>query len=194
MRIDVNARWDLDTALRLLPSYDRAAGGLEYVEQPCADVDDLATIRRRLDVRVAADESVRLSTDPESVRRTGAADVVVLKVAPLGGVRAALRLAERLRLPVVVSSALDSSVGLAAGVALAAALPNLPHACGLGTAALLAEDVTDRPLVPEDGSVPVRPVQVSAARLTALAAAPDRYRWWRRRLERVAGIRGEGQP
>jgi O-succinylbenzoate synthase len=182
VRIDVNGAWDLDTALRLLPDYDRAAGGLEYVEQPCADLADLAVLRRRLDVPVAADESVRLAADPEAVARTAAADVVVLKVAPLGGVRAALRLAERLGLPVVVSSALDSSVGLAAGVALAAALPELPYACGLGTAGLLADDVTDTPLLAEDGCVPVRPVTVAASALARLAVDPDRATAWRTRL------------
>ena len=192
VRIDVNGGWDLDTALRLLPGYDRAAGGLEYVEQPCADLADLAVLRRRLDVPVAADESVRLAEDPTAVARAAAADVVVLKVAPLGGVRAALRLAERLGLPVVVSSALDSSVGLAAGVALAAALPELPYACGLGTAGLLADDVTDAPLLAEDGCVPVRPVAADASRVARLAVEPDRATAWRQRLG-LAMHEGEGR-
>jgi O-succinylbenzoate synthase len=182
VRIDVNAAWDLERALRLLPQYARAAGGLEYVEQPCADVADLAVLRRRLDVPVAADESVRLAADPTHVARAQAADVVVLKAAPLGGVRAGLALAERVALPVVVSSALDSSVGLAAGVALAAALPELPYACGLGTAALLEHDVTDDPLLPVDGSVAVRAVSVAPARLARLALPAARATAWRRRL------------
>jgi O-succinylbenzoate synthase len=192
VRIDVNGAWDLGTAVRLLPAYDRAADGLEYAEQPCAAVDDLAALRRRVDVPVAADESVRLTADPEAVARLGAADVVVLKVAPLGGVRAALQVAERLGLPVVVSSALDSSVGLAAGVALAAALPDLPYACGLGTAALLAADVTDEPLLPHEGTVPVRPVEVSAERLAALALDREQSRAWRSRLART--MREAGGP
>ncbi len=182
VRIDVNGAWELDTAVRLLPSYDRAAGGLEYAEQPCLAVEDLAALRRRVDVPLAADESVRLAAEPEAVARLGAADLVVLKVAPLGGVRAALVLAERLGLPVVVSSALDSSVGLAAGVALAAALPELPYACGLGTAGLLAQDVTDDPLVARDGSVPVRRVDVSPERVQAQALGRDRADAWRSRL------------
>ncbi len=186
IRVDANGAWDPGTAIALLPAYDRAAGGLEYVEQPCPDADGLARVRRALDIPVAADESVRRGADPEQVRRSGAADIVVLKVAPIGGVRAGLRLAERLGLPVVVSSALDSSVGLAAGVALAAALPELPYACGLGTAALLADDVTDDPLLPVDAQVPVRPVVVSPHRLARLAVDPARADWWRRRLARAA--------
>jgi O-succinylbenzoate synthase len=187
VRIDVNAAWDLDTALALLPRYERAAGGLEYVEQPCAEVADLAALRRRLDVPVAADESVRLAADPTHVARAHAADVVVLKAAPLGGVRAGLALAERVALPVVVSSALDSSVGLAAGVALAAALPELPYACGLGTAALLADDVSDDPLLPVDGAVEVRAVSVSPARLARLALPGPHATAWRRRLAAAMG-------
>jgi o-succinylbenzoate synthase len=185
IRIDVNTGWDLDTALRLLPAYDRVAGGLQYAEQPCPSLADLATLRRRLDIPIAADESVRLAPDPLEVVRAEAADVVVVKVAPLGGVRPALRLAEQLGLPVVVSSAVDSSIGLAAGVALAATLPDLPYACGLGTAALLAQDVTDDPLLPVAGTVEVRPVTVSDARLAACAVPPERTEWWRRRLAGV---------
>jgi O-succinylbenzoate synthase len=190
VRIDVNGGWDLETAVRLLPAYDRAAGGLEYVEQPCRDVADLAALRRRLAVPVAADESVRLSHDPEHVARAQAADVVVLKAAPLGGVRAGLHLAERVGLPVVVSSALDTSVGLAAGVALAAALPELPYACGLATAALLADDVTDDPLLPVDGHVPVRAVSVSPHRLARLALPRAQTTSWRQRC--AAAMAGEG--
>jgi O-succinylbenzoate synthase len=183
VRIDVNGAWDLSRARRSIPRYERAAGGLEYVEQPCPGVDDLAVLRREVDIPIAADESVRLASDPAAARE--AADVLVLKVAPLGGVRACLALAESVDRPVVVSSALESSVGLAAGVALAAALPELPYACGLGTAALLADDITDDPLVPVDGVVAVRHVVVDEARLRRLAAAPDRRDWWRDRLARV---------
>lgn len=183
VRVDVNGAWDLDTAITRLPRYERAAGGLEYAEQPCATLDDLAAVRRRVDVPIAADESVRLSAEP--ARAADAADVLVVKVAPLGGVRACLRLAEAVARPVVVSSALESSVGLAAGVALAAALPEVPYACGLGTAALLAEDVTDAPLTPSDGVVQVRRVDPDEARLAALAVEPHRARWWRDRMSRV---------
>ena len=126
--------------------------GLEYAEQPCATLEELAELRRDIDIPVAADESIRRAEDPLRVRAAGAADIVMLKVQPLGGVRAALRVAEACGLPVVVSSAVDTSVGLAAGVALAAALPELPYACGLGTMSLLAGDVTADPLTPEAGA------------------------------------------
>lgn len=186
VRIDANGAWSLDEAVVALPRYDRAAGGLEYVEQPCPEVEDLAALRRRVDVPVAADESIRLATDPR--RAAEVVDVVVVKVAPLGGVAAVLRLAEQVDRPVVVSSALDTSVGLAAGVSAAAALPELPYACGLATGALLARDVTEHPLLPQGGSVEVRRVEPSMRLLAELAAPDDRVAWWRRRLERVAEL------
>ncbi|SEL35486.1 O-succinylbenzoate synthase [Blastococcus sp. DSM 46786] len=154
MRVDANAAWDVDTAVRRIRELD-AAVGLEYVEQPCATLPELAALRRRIDVRVAVDEGVRRSADPLAVDLREAGDVVVLKVQPLGGVRAALRVAEAHGLPCVVSSALESSVGIAAGVALAAALPELPFACGLATVALFTADVSSSPLLPVDGALPV---------------------------------------
>ena len=165
IRVDANGAWDVDTALTHLARLSRF--GIEYAEQPCASVGELATLRRRLaragiDVLIAADESIRRSGDPERVVAEGAADIAVLKVQPLGGVRRCLELAERLGLPVVVSSALESSVGLAAGLALAAALPELPYACGLNTATMFTTDVTTAPLVAVDGEIVVRPVAVDA--------------------------------
>ncbi|XNQ43223.1 o-succinylbenzoate synthase [Georgenia phoenicis] len=186
IRIDANAAWDLDTALDRLALLDRAAGGLEYAEQPCATVEDLAALRRRTDVPIAADESIRRAEDPLAVRRAEAADVVVLKVQPLGGVRACLRLAEQVGLPVVVSSALESSVGIAAGVALAAALPELHHACGLGTVRLLERDTVPEPLVPHGGYLPVAPALPTEASLAAVAAPPETRRRWTERLATVA--------
>ena len=144
IRVDANGAWDVDEAVRAIAALDRAAGGLEYVEQPVATVEDLAVVRRRVDVPIAADESIRRAEDPYRVRDLEAADIAVLKVQPLGGVRACLRIAEDIGLPVVVSSAVESSVGIAAGVALAAALPELHHACGLATVQLLTDDVVDR--------------------------------------------------
>ncbi|WP_418884331.1 o-succinylbenzoate synthase [Cellulosimicrobium protaetiae] len=192
VRVDANGAWDVDEALRRLPALDRAAGGLEYVEQPCADVVGLAAVRRgqRGDsaVPVAADESIRRAADPLAVVRADAADVVVLKVQPLGGVRACLDLAEQVGLPVVVSSALESSVGIAAGVALAAALPELPYACGLATVNLFAADVVDHPLVPRDGALPVVRAVPSAAGLAAAAPDDDVDRRWRARLDRVGAL------
>jgi O-succinylbenzoate synthase len=188
IRVDANGGWDLDMAARYLPMYDRAVGGLEYAEQPCATVEEMAALRRRVDIPIAADESIRRSDDPIRVVRLGAADVAVLKVQPMGGVRACLRLAEELGLPVVVSSALETSVGIGAGVALAAALPELPFACGLGTAALLSRDVVDDPLVPVDGVLPVRRPEPDPASLAAARADQATAGWWRDRARRAAKL------
>jgi O-succinylbenzoate synthase len=186
VRIDVNGAWDVDTAARLVPRYDTAAGGLEYIEQPCPDVEDLAALRRLVDVPIAADESIRRAHDPLRVARLEAADIAVLKVQPLGGVRACLEIAEQIAMPVVVSSALETSVGIAAGVALAAALPELPYACGLATVGLLERDVVDDPLVAVDGVLPVRRPVPSRAALEAAGADETTSVWWRDRLGRVA--------
>jgi O-succinylbenzoate synthase len=181
IRVDANAAWDVDTAAARLRELDRV--GLEYAEQPCATVAELTALRRRVDVRVAADEVLRRAPDPRRVDLRDAADVVVLKVQPLGGVRAALQVAEAHGLPCVVSSALESSVGIAAGVALAAALPELPFACGLATVALFTADVCSRPLLPVDGALPVvRPVP---DRLADAAADPVTEERWRARLASV---------
>ena len=185
IRIDVNGLWSVEEAVLRIPLLDRAAGGLEYVEQPVMDVEDLARVRRRVDVPVAADESIRRAEDPYRVRDLHAADVAVLKVQPLGGVRACLRIAEDIGLPVVVSSALETSVGIAAGVALAAALPELPYACGLATVQLLSDDVAVEPLLPRDGALPVVRPEVGADALARTAAPPERERHWR---DRLAGI------
>ncbi|WP_372595251.1 o-succinylbenzoate synthase [Actinotalea sp.] len=188
IRIDANGAWDLDAATARIPVLDRAAGGLEYVEQPCASVAELAAVRRAVDVRIAADESVRRAQDPLAVARAGAADILVLKVAPLGGVRACLDLAQEVGLPVVVSSALETSVGLAAGLALAAALPELPFACGLATAQLLAEDlVVDAPRV-RDGALRPGALTPDPALLTAHAADPELDARWRERAARVVAL------
>ncbi|HEY9376245.1 MAG TPA: enolase C-terminal domain-like protein, partial [Jiangellaceae bacterium] len=186
--IDVNGAWDLSTARLLLPLYDRAADGLEYAEQPCASIEDLAALRRRVEVPIAADESIRRSDDPMRVAKLGAADVAVLKVQPLGGVRACLRIAEDIGLPVVVSSALETSVGIAAGVALAAALPELPYDCGLATVALLGRDVVDRPVIPVDGTVPVSRPEPHPEALAAVLADDVTAAWWLERVHRVARL------
>lgn len=188
IRVDANGAWPVDDALAAIGRLDRAAGGLEYVEQPCASVAELAAVRRAVDVPVAADESIRRAGDPLRVVRAEAADVVVLKVSPLGGVRRALEIAEACGLPVVVSSALESGVGLAAGLALAGALPELPHACGLATASLLAADVVAEPFVPVDGYLPVPRRAPEPARRAEVAAPPDREAWWRDRHARVAAL------
>lgn len=189
IRIDVNMGWSVDEAVTLIPRMARAAGGLEYVEQPCPTVEDLAAVRRRVDVPIAADESIRRAEDPYRVRDLEAADIAVLKVQPLGGVRACLRIAEDIGLPVVVSSAVESSVGIAAGIALAAALPELPHACGLATVQLLTGDVVAESLLPVDGAIPVANPQPDPTLLQRFAAGPERQAHWRARLAEVEAVR-----
>ncbi|MEP7090176.1 MAG: o-succinylbenzoate synthase [Nocardioidaceae bacterium] len=185
IRVDANGLWSVDEALVAIPLLDRAAGGLEYVEQPCASVEDLAVVRRKVSVRVAADESIRRAEDPYRVRDLEAADIAVLKVQPLGGVRACLRIAEDIGLPVVVSSALETSVGIAAGLALAAALPELPFACGLATVQLLTEDVVAHPLLPLDGELTVIRPEVDPVALARTAASGDRVAHWQRRMAAI---------
>ncbi|WP_372727182.1 o-succinylbenzoate synthase [Nocardioides sp.] len=189
IRVDANGGWDVETAVASIGVLDRAAAGLEYVEQPCASVEELAAVRRRVDVPIAADESIRRAADPYRVRDLAAADIAVLKVQPLGGVRACLRIAEEIGLPVVVSSALETSVGIAAGLALAAALPELPHACGLATVQLLEGDPAVSPLLPVDGALPVGAPVVDEAALAGLSAHPDRVAHWTARLAEVRALR-----
>ncbi|WP_330251671.1 o-succinylbenzoate synthase [Nocardia sp. NBC_00565] len=188
VRVDANAVWDVDTAVAHIKQIDRAAGGLEYVEQPCRTIDELAAVRRRVDVRIAADESIRRAEDPLRVAVAGAADIAVLKCTPLGGVRRALQVAEAAGLPCVVSSALETSIGLAAQLALAAALPDLDFACGLGTLSLLEGDLVNESLRPVDGFLPVpkTPPTPDPALLERYRHPdPARTQWWENRLARV---------
>lgn len=185
IRVDANGGWNVDEAERAAHAFDPC--DIEYLEQPCATVAELAELRARLhdwSMPIAADESVRKAEDPLAVARAGAADLLVLKVQPLAGVAAALRIAAEAGLPVVVSSALDTSVGLSMGAALAGALPDLDYDCGLGTAALLAADVTGDPLLPVDGHIRVGRVEPDRDLLERHAADPGRDRWWRERLTR----------
>jgi o-succinylbenzoate synthase len=190
IRVDANGVWDTDTAVAVIPQLDKAAGGLEYVEQPCRSIDELAIVRRKVTVRIAADESIRRAEDPLRVAVAGAADIAVIKCTPLGGVHRSLQVAEAAGLPCVVSSALETSVGLAAQLALAGALPELDFACGLGTLSLLRGDVVPEAdsLRPVDGYLPVPrtlpipdPALLDAYELTD----EDHAAWWRDRLRRV---------
>ena len=188
IRVDANGAWSGDEARRAIGELRRF--DLEYVEQPCRTVDELAELRRWLartgvDVLVAADESIRRAEDPYLVRARGAADVAVLKAQPLGGVRAGLEIAERIGLPVVVSSALETSIGLRAGLALAAALPELPYACGLNTAGLLADDLATPSLTAVDGVITLRDVEPDRAAMARTAATPEVARFWQARLMRT---------
>jgi O-succinylbenzoate synthase len=186
VRIDANGGWNVDEAERAIHAL--ADCDLEYVEQPCATVAELSELRTRIkymDIPIAADESVRRAEDPLAVARAGAADILVIKAQPLGGIYRSLELVGQAGLPVVVSSALDTSVGISMGLHLAGALESLPFDCGLGTGALLSSDVTEDPLIPVNGMIEIRRPEISEKLLSANAADTDRANWWRNRLTRA---------
>ena len=184
IRVDANGVWNVDEAehaFHALAEFD-----LEYVEQPCASLEELAELRQRthyMDVPIAADESIRKAEDPRAVAQAVAADVLVLKAQPLGGISKIVELSEEVALPIVLSSALESSVGIAMGLYAAAAVKELNFDCGLGTASLLAGDVTEAPLVAQDGSIAVQRPVVSEELLERFAADPDTTAWWLERLK-----------
>lgn len=185
IRCDANGNWGLDAALAAIPALDRAAGGLEFVEQPCRALDDVAAVRRRVGIPVAVDQSLRDGADPLRLRE--AADIAVLTVGALGGVRRALRVAELCGLPCAVGAELETSLGLAGGLALAGALPDVGHASALAGARLLAGDIVSagRRLLPVGGRLPVAPTPPAPdpdqLRLFA-ATDPATVGRWRRRL------------
>jgi O-succinylbenzoate synthase len=191
VRVDANGGWNLDEALHALAELDRF--DLEYVEQPCSSIGELADLRRRLarsgpSVPIAADESIRHAQDPYQVAERQAADIAVLKVQPLGGVRACLRIAERIGLPVVVSSALETSIGIRAGLALAAALPELPYACGLNTVALLDADLVIAPLTAVAGVIKLGDPTVDQQALDRHRPDVQQQRFWQARLMQTRGL------
>ena len=181
VRVDANGGWSVPQAVESIAALT-ADGPLEYVEQPCATVPELVEVKRRTRVAIAADESIRKADDPLQVFRARAADIAVLKVAPLGGVARFLEIGGQSDISMVVSSALDTAVGMSRGLLAAACLPELRHACGLGTGGLFVEDVAE-PVAPVDGALPVGPVAPDPARLDALRAPAERRRWW---IERIA--------
>ena len=186
IRCDADGMWDVDTAVAAIAALERAAGGLEYVAQPCRTSDELTAVRRRVDVPVATTVPIRAG-DPLRASLVGAADVAILRTGPLGGARRALMVADACGLPCVVSSALETSVGLSAGLALAGALPDLHFACGLGTRSLLSGDVVagTRSLVAVGGYLPVAPMPPApdAELITRYQVTDDaRIAWWRARL------------
>ena len=181
IRIDANGGWSIAEAEAAL--VELSVFGLEYVEQPCATLDEMRRLHLSVDLPLAVDEGIRRAPDPEHV--TGlrdAADIIVLKVAPLGGVSAARKVADQYRLPVVVSSALESSIGLSAGLALAASLPVLPYACGLGSGRLFASDVVQHPQLPRAGVIEVSRLPVDEDAIGAVSGAPQLLEHWRSRL------------
>ncbi|WP_058235952.1 o-succinylbenzoate synthase [Devriesea agamarum] len=190
IRVDANAAWDVPSAVDAIRRLDRAANGLDYVEQPCPTQEDLAAVRRLVNVPIAADELVRRVEDPLRIARSGAADLLIMKVQPLGGVRRCLELAEQAGLPVVVSSALESTVGLDAGIALAASLPGTAHDGGLGTIRLFTGDLVSRSAIPTGGmlEVPATRACPNPGLLARFAADPNLRSRWQHRLDACAAL------
>ena len=185
IRVDVNGLWSVDEALTNLYAYYEEIGPLEYVEQPCATVEELRELKRRIKIplRIAADEVIRKSADPFKVDLTDAADIVMLKVQPLGGIRRSLEIAQHHGLPVVVSSALESAIGIEYGLELAASIGDMNFDCGLATGSLLAHDVAEHKIV--DGKIALGQISL---KLDGLDAAPDRFEWWKNRIMRVGKL------
>ena len=187
IRLDANAGYSVDQTMQIARSLKDF--GLEYIEQPVKSIPELKDLRARiadesLGLKIAVDESIRKSSDPLLVAREQAADIAVIKVQPLGGIKEAMAIASETGLEIVVSSALESSVGLSHGLHLAAAMPNLNYDCGLATAKLLGGDVVTNPLVPIDGRIEVRRVEPDQELIDRYRAPKDREDWWHARLER----------
>ncbi len=187
IRLDANGNFKPEQALELLAQIPLER--LDYFEQPCASIDELVELRKtighlKLEVLIAADESIRKAADPLEVARRGAADIVMLKVQPLGGIENCLEIALETGLPAVVSSALETSIGLAQGAYLAAALPELAFDCGLGTLSLMESDIASEPLLPVGGRLTPREVEPDQSLLQKYQASPERTKWWLARLER----------
>lgn len=185
LRIDVNGSWTVSQAVTHLRAIFENVGPLEYVEQPCASLEELRELKEKLitKIPIAGDEVVRKAVDPFAINLNGAVDIVMLKVAPLGGISRARRLAEHHKLPVVVSSALESAVGIHYGLTLAATLKDLEFDCGLGTGSLLAADVAHLPI--ENGAIRITDFE---PHFNGYEVAPDRFNWWKNRVMKTAEL------
>ena len=185
MRIDVNGTWSVQEAVTNLRAIYENIGSLEYVEQPCGSVDELRELKEKLkvDIKIAGDEVLRKASDPFAVDLKGAIDILMLKVQPLGGIARAHKLAEHHKLPVVISSALESAVGINYGLQLAASFPEMNFDCGLGTGSLLSANVADLPIV--NGEIQITEVEPDFA---GLEVAPERYEWWKNRVMKTAEL------
>ena len=179
IRLDVNGLWSVEQAQKFL---DRV-GEIEYIEQPCSTLSELRELKLRTNVKIAGDEVIRKAKNPLDIDLAGAIDVLMLKVAPLGGINRALEIAKHHGIPVAVSSALESAVGISHGLKLASALPELDYACGLGTGALLAVDVSELKIV--GGMMQVSDVIPDPAALIKYAASSERLNWWKNRVRKV---------
>ena len=185
IRIDVNGLWSVDEALTHLYAYYEEIGPFEYVEQPCATVEELRELKSKIKIplRIAADEAIRKAPDPFAVDLTDAADVVMLKVQPLGGIQRCLDIANHHGLPVVVSSALESAVGIEYGLDLAASISDLTFDCGLATGSLLASDVAAHEI--NDGKITLGQI---SPKIDGLDVSPERFEWWKNRIMRVGAL------
>ena len=192
IRIDVNGLWSVKDALTNLYAFYENVGPFEYVEQPCATLDEMRELKSKIHIplKIAADEVIRKAEDPFAINLEGAADIVMLKVQPLGGIARSLAIAEHHGLPAVVSSALESAVGINYGLELAAALPELNYDCGLATGSLISHDVAQLPII--DGAIAIEGSSLGDLdiKLETLAVAPDRYEWWKNRAMRCAEVLG----
>ena len=185
LRVDVNGLWSVDEAIRNLYAYYENIGPLEYVEQPCASIEELRELKSRVKIplKIVGDEILRKAADPFKVDLKGAIDYLMLKVQPLGGIKRAHALAQHHNLPVVVSSALESAIGINYGLTLAASFNEMNFDCGLGTGSLLAADVAHLPIV--DGKIEISEFE---PQLAGLDVATDRFEWWKNRIMRTAEL------
>ncbi len=183
LRVDVNGSWSVDTAISNLQAIYENIGELEYIEQPCATIDELKRLKEEIKIplKIAGDEILRKAKDPFKVDLAGAIDILVLKVQPLGGINRANQLANHYGLPVVVSSALESAVGINYGLQLAGSIPDLEFDCGLGTGALLSKNIGNLPIV--NGEITITNVEPD---FSGLEVSPDRYQWWKNRVLETA--------
>ena len=179
IRVDVNGLWSVDEAEKFINSI----GDVEYVEQPCATIEELRELKKRVDVKIVGDEVLRKAKDPFNVDLSGAIDYLMLKVQPLGGTKRAHKLAEHHNLPVVVSSALESAVGINYGLILGASFEDMRFDCGLGTGSLLAKNVAELPIV--DGKIAISDV---IPNFDGLDVSADRFKWWENRIMRTAEL------
>ena len=190
VRIDVNGSWIVKEALSNINTIYEVTGDLlEYVEQPVASLDELKQLKEGMsvDVKIAGDEVLRKAKDPFAISLDGAIDILMLKVSPLGGIKRAMDLASHHKLPVVISSALESAVGISYGLALAARVPNLDYACGLGTSALFNQDISDIPIV--NGAIKAANYPIDLDRVERYELKGERLEWWRNRISRVWNLR-----
>ena len=183
VRIDVNGNWDVATAVTNLRAIYENIGPLDYVEQPCATVEELRELKQKLklDIKIAGDEVLRKAADPFAADLVGAVDIVMLKVQPLGGIARAHKLAKHHNLPVVISSALESAVGINYGLILAASIPEMNFDCGLGTGSLLGANVGQLPIV--NGEIQITDFEPN---FNHIEVAPDRFEWWKNRVMKTA--------